>query len=127
MRRSVERSRDPELPLRVPLRRSVSRDEVTLVECFVRLRFPDWVPSPIKEVLRVKRLGRHFGAVVVLFDDVRCRLLVEGPMPLGEDRWVNLGMPREGDAFFFHGGDQRWMRFAGTNAEARALHGPNLT
>lgn len=92
---------------------------------YVSMRFPTWVPSPIKEVLWVKRLGRHLGARVLLFDDVPCLLIVSNiSAPEGEDRWVYRGLPQTFDTrpFFFHRMRNTWIRSDGSSEENRKRH-----
>ncbi|MEE7492219.1 hypothetical protein MOTC310_17745 [Methylobacterium oryzae] len=110
-------------------RRPVDADDLALVEEFIRARFPRWVPSPIEEILWVKRLGPHFGARVILFDRVPCLLIVgNGGSHPDEDRWTYRGLPSSFDTrpFFYHRMRAAWTRSDGSKAEALERHRGNL-
>lgn len=65
----------------------------------------------------VKRLGRHLGARIILFDDVPCLLLLEGGTGHdGGERWIYRGQQAGTDRrpFFFHRMRARWMRTDGS-------------
>ena len=106
-------------------RRPIDDDDLALVEDFIRERFPEWVPSPIEEILWVKRLGPHFGARVLLFDRVPCLLIVGNSESYpDEDRWIYRGLPSSFDTrpFFFHRMKAAWTRSDGSKEEALERH-----
>ncbi|MBE7201347.1 MAG: hypothetical protein INR70_26585 [Parafilimonas terrae] len=95
------------------------------IDRYVAARFPAWVPSPIKEVLWVKRLGGHLGARLILFDDVPCLLILpDTAAPETGERWIYRGLPATFDTrpFFFHRMRGAWMRADGTLEENLELH-----
>lgn len=99
------------------------------LERFIGSRLPDWVPSPIKEVLWVRPLREHLGARVLLFDDVPCLLLLGGaPNFAGAERWVYRGLPPTLDTrpFFFHRMRSAWMRTDGSKERNLRRHRMNL-
>ena len=101
------------LPKPVRPRKWVSAEDMDLVDDYVRRRFTLKIPSPIAKVLRVKRLGNHFGARIVLFDGGHCLLIVAGKSHLfGESRWIFRGLPAHTDQrpFFFDLEDGYWAR-----------------
>lgn len=96
---------------------------------YVSTRFPNWVPSPIKEVLWVKRLGGHLGARILLFDDVPCLLILSDASPAGfEERWIYRGLPATFDTrpFSFHRMRNAWMRSDGSFEENSERHRLNF-
>lgn len=100
------------------------RDRASL-DTFLKARFPTWVPSPIKEVLWVKRFGAHLGARCILFDNVPCLLIVPGNASFdGDERWVYRGLPATFDTrpFFFHRTRSAWMRTNGSKDENSERH-----
>jgi hypothetical protein len=110
-------------------RRPIDASDAAAIQDFLERRFPSWVPSPIKEILWVKRFGGHLGARIMLFDDVPCLLIVSGdPGHECEDRWIYRGLLPGTDRrpFFFHRMRARWMRSDGSWEETSARHGLNF-
>lgn len=103
--------------------------DVALVEAYIKTRFSDDIPSPIRKVLRVRRLGEHFGARIVLFDGGPCLLVVERKSQFFlESRWIYRGYPADVDdrCFLFHRSLNSWFRFGGTYEEALGIFGEDF-
>ena len=108
--------------------RPVSPADAASFDRRVRSPFPAWVPSPVKEILWIKKLHGHVGARVILFDDVPCLIIMEGPAgSRGEVRWVYRGLVGyDTRSFFYHRMRASWMRTDGTREEAMERHRLNF-
>ena len=110
-------------------RRPIDEGSRTAIDRYISMRFPTSVPSPIKEILWVKRLGGHLGARIILFDDVPCLLILsDAAAPEVQERWIYRGLPANFDTrpFFYHRMRATWMRTDGSKQENLERHRLNF-